>query len=59
MRPSLAELIEEDEFVRRHIGPEADDQQRMLDELGVDSLDALLDATVPPAIRMALSLIHI
>jgi len=53
MRPSLAELIEEDEFVRRHIGPEADDQQRMLDELGVDSLDALLDATVPPAIRMA------
>ena len=53
MRPTLAELIEQDEFVRRHIGPDADDQQRMLDALGVDSLAALLDATVPATIRMA------
>ena len=53
MRPTLAELIEEDEFVRRHIGPDADDQQQMLDALGVESLAALLDATVPATIRMA------
>ena len=52
MRPTLAELIEEDEFVRRHIGPDGDDQRQMLDALGVESLDALLDATVPAAIRM-------
>jgi glycine dehydrogenase len=49
----LSDLIESDEFVRRHIGPDADDQRTMLDALGLESLDALLDATVPTAIRMA------
>ncbi|MBD2021734.1 aminomethyl-transferring glycine dehydrogenase [Leptolyngbya sp. FACHB-36] len=39
-------------FAQRHIGPSAIDIQQMLTLLGFDSLDALIDATVPPAIRM-------
>jgi glycine dehydrogenase len=34
-------------FVGRHIGPSADDQQRMLQELGVPSLEALAAEVVP------------
>ena len=51
-RPTLAALIESDEFVRRHIGPDSADRQRMLDELGLGCIDELLDATVPSVIRM-------
>jgi glycine dehydrogenase len=40
-------------FVPRHIGPTTDDVPAMLELLGYDSLDALIDATVPPGIRMA------
>src|SRR3954469_25515468 len=39
------------EFADRHIGPDAVEQALMLDTLGYDSLDALIDATVPDAIR--------
>lgn len=38
-------------FVARHIGPSTADQQQMLAVLGFDSLDALVDAAIPPAIR--------
>ena len=38
-------------FADRHLGPDADDIQRMLEALGLDSLEALLDAAVPDAIR--------
>jgi glycine dehydrogenase len=38
-------------FADRHIGPDPDQQQTMLGALGFDSLDALSDAAVPPAIR--------
>jgi glycine dehydrogenase len=38
-------------FVDRHIGHSAADQQQMLERLGYDSLDALMDAAVPKAIR--------
>jgi len=38
-------------FIPRHIGPSADEQRAMLQALGFDSLDALIDATVPDAIR--------
>jgi len=41
-----------DTFARRHIGPDAAEVDEMLDVLGVDSLDALIDATVPTAIRI-------
>jgi len=50
--PSLADLLEPHEFVRRHIGPDALDEQRMLDTLGLRSVEELLDLTVPESIRM-------
>jgi glycine dehydrogenase len=40
-------------FVPRHIGPTTDDVSAMLELLGYESLDALIDATVPQGIRMA------
>ncbi|MFO1207131.1 MAG: aminomethyl-transferring glycine dehydrogenase, partial [Burkholderiales bacterium] len=48
---SFEELEGSDDFQRRHIGPDAADQAAMLAALGLDSLDALIDAVVPPAIR--------
>ncbi|HEX4684591.1 MAG TPA: aminomethyl-transferring glycine dehydrogenase [Gemmatimonadaceae bacterium] len=39
-------------FVPRHIGPSDADVRAMLDLLGYESLDALIDATVPAGIRM-------
>src|SRR4051812_41963332 len=39
-------------FVPRHIGPSAAEVQQMLDAIGVASLDALIDATVPESIRL-------
>jgi glycine dehydrogenase len=37
-------------FADRHVGPRADETARMLDRVGFDSLDALMDAAVPPTI---------
>jgi len=48
---SFEELEGSDDFQRRHIGPDAADQAAMLAALGLDSLDALIEAVVPPAIR--------
>ena len=48
---SLAELEQQDAFVRRHIGPDADEQQSMLQTLGLASLDELIDQAVPQSIR--------
>ena len=45
-------LAPSDTFVHRHIGPSAADVRSMLDAVGYDSLDELVDATVPAAIRM-------
>ncbi len=39
-------------FVRRHVGPDADEVEEMLEVLGFDSLDSLVDATIPPDIRL-------
>src|SRR5438067_7362260 len=41
-----------DRFADRHIGPDTRDVMAMLEVLGKGSLDALMDATVPSAIRM-------
>ncbi|MBA3848195.1 MAG: glycine dehydrogenase (aminomethyl-transferring), partial [Planctomycetes bacterium] len=41
-----------DRFVDRHIGPSADEIAAMLAELGQPSLEALVDAAVPAAIRL-------
>src|SRR5919199_1492964 len=45
-------LTGSDSFIPRHIGPTDDDAQAMLDTLGYDSLDDLIDATVPKEIRL-------
>src|SRR6185503_10881971 len=53
-RPSMPEpklLDPSDPFVTRHIGPRAADVRAMLDYLGFETLDALIDACVPAAIR--------
>jgi glycine dehydrogenase len=39
-------------FIPRHIGPSDAEQREMLQALGFDSLDAMIDATVPPEIRL-------
>ncbi|MCM0592047.1 MAG: aminomethyl-transferring glycine dehydrogenase [Gloeotrichia echinulata DVL01] len=39
-------------FAQRHIGPNANDIEQMLEVLGIESLDALIDQTVPQAIRL-------
>ncbi len=49
---STTSTFDLDAFGRRHIGTTADDQQRMLAELGYDSLDELMSAAVPASIRM-------
>ncbi|HEU4570647.1 MAG TPA: aminomethyl-transferring glycine dehydrogenase [Gemmatimonadales bacterium] len=41
-----------DEFTARHLGPRADEIQAMVTELGYPTLDAFIDAVVPPAIRL-------
>ncbi len=41
-----------DHFVRRHIGPGDSEARQMLDLLGHDSLDALMDAALPAGIRL-------
>lgn len=52
-RLSTQELLApQDSFVRRHLGPGADEQAKMLAKIGVGSLDELIDATVPAAIRL-------
>jgi glycine dehydrogenase len=42
----------QDAFVRRHVGPRPAETQEMLRTLGLPSLDALVDAALPPAIRL-------
>jgi len=39
------------EFIKRHIGPNAQDTQKMLDTIGVKSIDELIEKTVPHNIR--------
>jgi glycine dehydrogenase len=39
------------EFIKRHIGPNAQDTQKMLDTIGVKSIDELIEKTVPNIIR--------
>ncbi|MEZ2248385.1 aminomethyl-transferring glycine dehydrogenase [Microcoleus sp.] len=41
-----------DGFACRHIGPTPREIQEMLDVLGIDSLDDLIDKTIPAAIRI-------
>jgi glycine dehydrogenase len=40
-------------FAYRHIGPKAVDVDQMLTTIGIDSIDTLIDQTVPSTIRSA------
>jgi len=49
--PTLQELENHQDFIHRHIGPSELQQREMAQLLGYDNVDALIDATVPAAIR--------
>jgi glycine dehydrogenase len=49
---TLSELEYCDEFIGRHIGPDASSIAAMLATIGAPSLDALIEQTVPAAIRL-------
>ncbi|MGB0466609.1 MAG: aminomethyl-transferring glycine dehydrogenase [Pontibacterium sp.] len=49
---TLSELEQRNEFTRRHVGPDAAEQQAMLETLGVNTLDELIEQTVPDSIRL-------
>jgi glycine dehydrogenase len=51
-KPNANPLAHPDQFVRRHIGPNAAETQEMLNLLGFNSIDALTDAAVPRQIRL-------
>ena len=48
----LAELEQTQDFIRRHIGPSAAQTQAMVNDMGVASVDALIDEIVPSDIRL-------
>lgn len=50
--PSLTQLHDPNAFLRRHLGPDAAEQQAMLESLGLASRAELIEQTVPPAIRL-------
>ncbi|WP_341503036.1 aminomethyl-transferring glycine dehydrogenase [Gallaecimonas sp. GXIMD4217] len=49
---SLSELEYHNAFIDRHIGPDAAETEAMLEVLGTDSVDALIEETVPASIRL-------
>ena len=50
---SLSELEQTQDFIRRHIGPSAEQTQAMLNDIGAESVDALINEIVPNDIRLA------
>ena len=52
MSTTFSELLGDDEFVGRHIGPRPADLAAMLAVIGVSSIDELIDQTVPAPIRL-------
>lgn len=49
---TLESLRNSDEFVGRHIGPDATEIEAMLQELQIDSLEQLIEKTVPGSIAL-------
>lgn len=45
-------MITTDKFVNRHNGPRENDVKAMLKKIGTDSVDQLIDQTIPAAIRL-------
>jgi glycine dehydrogenase len=52
MRNTMQSIQQDDQFIARHVGPRENDIRQMLDTLGYDSLDALVDAAIPEDIRL-------
>ncbi len=52
LKNTLLQLEKRDEFVGRHIGPDAAQASAMLDTLGVASIEELIEKTVPAQIRL-------
>jgi len=52
MKTNLNQLHNQQEFSERHIGPDDQEIQAMLNELGIDDLDELLVQTIPNKIRL-------
>ncbi|MBJ7539452.1 aminomethyl-transferring glycine dehydrogenase [Marinomonas transparens] len=53
MTSCIRDLLSNDEFIARHIGPDSAEQATMLAAIGIDSLPQLIERTVPEAIRQA------
>jgi glycine dehydrogenase len=49
---SIDQLLDSDSFIRRHIGPRPRDGEKMLEALGLASMDELIEKTVPASIRL-------
>jgi glycine dehydrogenase len=49
---TLYHLEDHSEFIMRHIGPRDEQVQRMLAEIGLESLDELVAQTIPRSIRI-------
>ena len=49
--PHANSAMQADSFASRHIGPRQSDLPRMLQTVGAESLDALLDEAIPSGIR--------
>lgn len=49
---ALHELTQNHNFIRRHIGPSEQQQRSMLEALSLDSIEPLIEQTVPAAIRL-------
>ncbi len=52
-RRAFEDLEQRADFVRRHIGPDASEEAAMLAAIGLESISALIDEVIPPAIRSA------
>ena len=48
----VEQVLSADNFAQRHIGPRNEDIRQMLDTLGFESLEALIQAAVPAGIRL-------
>ncbi len=49
---SKEKLPKNDEFVNRHVGPNSSEIKDMLDTIGIDSVESLIDETIPEHIRL-------
>jgi len=51
-RKTVQKHMDAGSFIPRHIGPSDGEQREMLQALGFDTLDAMIDATLPESIRL-------